>query len=262
MPSHPELLDWLAVNFRESGWDIKKTNKLIVMSATYRQDSRTSRSTRERDPENRLLSHGPAVRLSAEMIRDNALLASGLLNPKIGGKSIKPYQPAGLWEINSATYEPDSGAAVYRRSVYVIIKRSVPNPTLSAFDAPTRSYCIARRQNTNTPMQALVTLNDPTYLEVSKVLGEQMVKAGNSREALEDTYQKLTALKPSPQELDLLTGLQQTEQTKFTEHPEKAKGWLQAGQYKIDSALDPARVAADAVVANTILNSDATLTKR
>ena len=262
MPSHPELLDWLAVSFRESGWDIKKLNKLIVMSATYRQDSRVSKDVREKDPENRLLSHGPAFRMSAEMIRDNALTASGLLNPKIGGKSIRPYQPPGLWEINSATYVPDSGAAVYRRSIYVIVKRSVPNPTLSTFDAPSRSYCVVRRQSTNTPLQALVTLNDPTFLEACKVLGEQMTKAGDTREALKSIYQKLTAQEPSETELDLLAGLQQKEQTKFKAHPEKASGWLHAGQYKIDDTLDPARVAADAVVANTILNSDATLTKR
>jgi hypothetical protein len=262
MPSHPELLDWLAITFRESGWDVKKLNKLIVMSATYRQDSRVSKEVREKDPENRLLSHGPAYRMPAEMIRDNALLASGLLNPRIGGKSIKPYQPAGLWEINSANYVRDSGDAVYRRSLYVIVKRSIPNPTLSTFDAPSRSYCIVRRQNTNTPMQALVTLNDPTFVEACKVLGEQMTKAGDTREAVIGVYQKLTAQVPSDQVLDLLTDLQKTEQKKFKEHPEKAAGWLNAGQYKIDNELDPSRVAADAVVASTILNSDASLTKR
>ncbi|MDP4251817.1 MAG: DUF1553 domain-containing protein [Bacteroidota bacterium] len=262
MPSHPELLDWLAVSFRESGWDIKKLNKLIVMSATYRQDSRVTKEVREKDPENRLLSHGPAYRMSAEMIRDNALMASGLLNPKIGGKSIKPYQPPGLWEINSADYVRDSGDAVYRRSIYVIVKRSVPNPTLSSFDAPTRSYCVVRRQSTNTPLQALVTLNDPTFVEACKVLGEQMTKAGDTRDAMKGVYQKLTAQVPSDKILDLLTGLQKTEEDKFREHPEKAAGWLHAGQYKIDHTLDSTRVAADAVVANTILNSDATLTKR
>ncbi len=151
MPSHPELLDWLAVSFRESGWDIKKLNKLIVMSATYRQDSRSNKEMQERDPENRLLSHGPAYRMSAEMIRDNALLASGLMNTQIGGKSVKPYQPPGLWEINNTTYVPDTGNVVYRRSLYVIIKRSVPNPTLATFDATSRTYCTVRRQPTNTP---------------------------------------------------------------------------------------------------------------
>lgn len=262
MPSHPELLDWLAITFRESGWDIKKLNKLIVMSATYRQDSRVSKEVRDKDPENRLLSHGPAYRMSAEMIRDNALLASGLLNTAIGGKSVKPYQPPGLWEINNTTYTPDTGAAVYRRSLYVVIKRSVPNPTLATFDATSRSYCVSRRQPTNTPLQALVTLNDPTFIEASTVLGAQMYTAGNDRKAIIDTYRKLTGRQPQPQEVELLTALRATEQQKFSCHPEKAKGWLHSGQYVVDKKLDTAWVAANAVVANTILNSDASLTKR
>jgi len=262
MPSHPELLDWLAITFRDSGWDIKKLNKLIVMSATYRQDSRVSKEVRDKDPENRLLSHGPAYRMSAEMIRDNALLASGLLNTAIGGKSVKPYQPPGLWEINNTTYTPDTGTSVYRRSLYVVVKRSVPNPTLATFDATSRSYCVSRRQPTNTPLQALVTLNDPTFIEASTVLGAQMYTAGNDRKAIIDTYRKLTGRQPQPQEVELLTALRATEQQKFSTHPEKAKGWLHSGQYVVDKKLDTAWVAANAVVANTILNSDASLTKR
>jgi hypothetical protein len=186
MPSHPELLDWLAVQFMESGWNVKALNKLIVMSATYRQDSRASKEAFEKDVENRFLSHGPAYRMSAEMIRDNALMASGLLNTAIGGKSVKPYQPDGLWEINNTTYTPDTGKAVYRRSIYVVI------------DASSRSYCIMRRQQTNTPLQALVTLNDPTFVEVSKVMGEQISRSGNSRVAITDTYRKLTGRAPLP----------------------------------------------------------------
>ncbi|HEU4553285.1 MAG TPA: DUF1553 domain-containing protein [Chitinophaga sp.] len=262
MPSHPELLDWLAVTFRESGWDIKKLNKLIVMSATYRQDSRATMGIREKDPENRLLSHGPAYRMSAEMIRDNALLASGLMNMDIGGKSIKPYQPPGLWEINNTTYTPDTGRAVYRRSLYVIIKRSVPNPTLATFDATSRTYCVTKRQPTNTPLQALVTLNDPTFVEASTALGAQMYIAGNDTNAIINTYRKLTGRRPQPQEVTLLAALRETEKQKFTAHPEKAKGWLHTGQYVVDKKLDTAWIAANAVVANTILNSDASLTKR
>ncbi|WP_183560993.1 DUF1553 domain-containing protein [Mucilaginibacter sp. SP1R1] len=262
MPSHPELLDWLAVKFMESGWNVKALNKLIVMSATYRQDSRASKEAFEKDVENRFLSHGPAYRMSAEMIRDNALMASGLLNAKIGGKSVKPYQPDGLWEINNTTYTPDTGQAVYRRSLYVVIKRSVPNPTLATFDAPSRSYCIMRRQQTNTPLQALVTLNDPTFVEASKVMGEQISRSGNSRAAITDTYRKLTGRTPLPKEVELLLTVQQVELKKFREHPEKENGWLNTGQYKIDKKMDSALIAANTVVASTILNSDASLTKR
>jgi len=262
MPSHPELLDWLAIHFRGSGWNIKQLNKMIVMSATYRQDSRASAAAREKDPENRLLSHGPAYRMTAEMIRDNALMASGLMNLQIGGKSVMPYQPEGLWEINNTTYTRDTGQAVYRRSLYVVIKRSVPNPTLATFDAGSRSYCVVKRQQTNTPLQALVTLNDPTFIEASRVLGEQITKAGNGSQGIIDAYRKLTGRTPDAAAVNLLMKLRDAEQAKFRQHPAKAKGWLHTGQYVADKKLDAALLAANAVVANTILNSDAALTKR
>jgi Protein of unknown function (DUF1553) len=261
MPSHPELLDWLAVNFQED-WDVKKLNKLIVMSATYRQDSKATKEMRERDPENRLLSHGPSNRLSAEMVRDNALAVSGLINKKIGGKSVKPYQPDGLWEINNTHYTQDSSDAIYRRSLYVVVKRSVPNPTLGTFDAPSRSYCVVRRQKTNTPLQALVTLNDPTFIEAAKVMGESMTKQADTRKAIIDIYRKLTSKTPSERELDLLLSLQKAEYEQFKQNIDKTKGWLKTGLYKIDPTLEAAAVAANAIVASTILNSDATITKR
>jgi hypothetical protein len=262
MPSHPQLLDYLAVTFRESGWDVKKLCKLIVMSAAYQQDSRATRESREKDPDNRFLSHGPANRMSAEMLRDNALMASGLINTRIGGKSIKPYQPDGLWEINSKKYTQDTGDVVYRRSLYIIAKRSVPNPTLATFDATSRSFCVVRRQKTNTPLQALVTLNDPTFTEACKVLGEQITQMNDTRTGIVYTYRKLTGRVPTDAEVQLLLKLQALQKKKFTDHPEKTKGWLQQGQYVVDQQLDPAAVAANSVVANTILNSDATLTKR
>lgn len=261
-PSHPELLDWLAIWFKESGWNIKELNKLIVMSATYRQDSWATLEMHEQDPENRLLARGPAFRMSAEMIRDNALAASGLMNTTIGGKSVKPYQPEGLWEINNTSYVPDTGAAVYRRSLYVLVKRTVPNPTLATFDATSRSYCIVRRQKTNTPLQALVTLNDPTFIEAARALGEQMAKTSDSQKAISDTYKKLTGLTPSQKEFDLLDNLLKSQLKKFRQHPEKAKGWLNTGQYVVDRNADTLLIAANAVVASTILNSDATLIKR
>lgn len=262
IPSHPELLDWLAVTFRESGWDIKKMNKLLVMSATYRQDSKASQELRERDPDNRLLARGATTRLSAEMVRDNALAASGLLNPKIGGKSIKPYQPDGLWEINSMNYTQDSSDAIYRRSLYIIAKRSVQNPTLGIFDAPSRSFCVVRRQSTNTPLQALVTLNDRTFIETAKVLGENMTHEADISKALSDTYRKLTGRTPSVSELNLLLNLQKETYQNFKNNPEKTKGWLKTGLYKIAQNEDRVLVAANAVVASVILNSDAVITKR
>jgi len=263
MPSHTELLDWLAVTFQQDyTWDLKRLVKLMVMSATYRQDSHTSPALRERDAENRLLARGPATRLSAEMMRDNALLASGLLNPAIGGKSVKPYQPDGLWEINSMTYKADSTDAVYRRSLYVVVKRSVPNPTLSTFDAPARNSCLVRRQRTNTPLQALVTLNDPTFVEAACVLGEQMAGQTDTEQAITQAYRRLTGRRPLERELTLLTKLQQAEYGKFRTHPAKSAGWLKAGLHRPNGNLDPALIAANAVVASTIMNSDATLTKR
>ena len=262
LPSHLELLDWLAVNYKDSGWNNKKLCKLIVMSATYRQDSRAIASTKLKDPENRFLSHGPAQRLSAEMIRDNALMASGLLNKKIGGKSVKPYQPDGLWEINNTSYKADSGDAVYRRSLYILVKRSVPNPTLNTFDATTRSYCVVRRQSTNTPLQSLVLLNDPTFVEASKVMGQDITYSKDTSKAISDLYSKLTGIRPSKAELSLLKALQAKELQKFRIDIKKTTGWLSAGQFKINEALEPAMVAANAVVASVILNSDATLTKR
>jgi hypothetical protein len=262
MPTNPALLDWLAVNFRETGWDLKKLNKMIVMSATYRQDSYASAALRELDPENRLLARGPANRLSAEMIRDNALVASGLLNRKIGGRSIKPYQPDGLWEINSATYKQDTTDEVYRRSLYVIVKRSVPNPTLTIFDASSRSSCLVRRQKTNTPTQALVTLNDPGFIEAAKVMGEAMSQEKDTDKSIIDAYRKLTGIHPTQNQVSLLKRLRETELTKFRQSPEKATGWLKAGMYDINKTYDMQLVAANAVVASTILNSDATITKR
>ncbi|HEY5750944.1 MAG TPA: DUF1553 domain-containing protein, partial [Chryseolinea sp.] len=262
MPSHPELLDWLAINFRENGWNIKRLQKLIVMSAIYRQDSRTSKEAREKDVENRWLSHGPANRMSAEMIRDNALAASGLMRKEIGGMSMKPYQPDGLWEINNTHYVGDTGQVIYRRSIYVVVKRTVPNPTLGTFDAPSRSYCVVRRQRTNTPLQSLVTLNDPTFVEAACVLGEQMTEDQDGRRAIVNAYRRLTGRTPSQKEVELLLEVRQAEYKKFQENPEKAKGWLSTGQHVPNPTLERSLVAANAIVASTIMNSDATLTKR
>jgi hypothetical protein len=262
LPSHPELLDWLAVEFMKSDWDVKALQKLLVMSATYRQSSKASKELMETDNENILLARGPTVRLTAEMIRDNALMASGLLNSKIGGESVKPYQPADLWKVNGAAYKRDTLEDLYRRSMYTIWKRSVPHPTLATFDAPERSECAVRRQKTNTPLQALVLLNDPTFVEASKVIGENITKSESVEKGISEAFVKLTGRKPSEIEMSILLELQHKEFKKFEGIKNKEEGWLTSGDYVTDKTLDSNLLAANAVVASAIMNSDASITKR
>ena len=262
LPSHPELLDWLALEFQHSGWDVKAMQRLIVTSATYRQVSRKRPELEEIDPDNYLLARGPSVRLPAELIRDNALFAAGLLNPAIGGKSVFPYQPEGLWKVNGANYVQDTGHNLYRRSMYTIWKRSVHHPALAIFDAPDHSVSVSKRQETNTPLQALVLMNDPTFVEASKVLGEKMMAYTEISKSIEDTFRRLTGRNPHPRELEILLDLRENEYRKFTSDERKLKGWLASGEYKIRSDLDPRQVAANAVTASAIINSDAFLTKR
>lgn len=262
LPSHPELLDWLALEFQRSGWDVKAMQRLIVTSATYRQASKKRPELEEKDPENTLLARGPSGRMSAELIRDNALFASGLLNPKVGGKSVFPYQPEGLWKVNGANYVQDTGQNLYRRSLYTVWKRSVHHPTMAIFDAPDHSVSVSKRQETNTPLQALALLNDPTFVEASKVLGEQMVAYPEISHAIKTTFRKLTGRNPHPKELEILLELREKEFEKFKSDSGKLKGWLATGEYQINPGLDPVQVAANAVTASAIINSDAALTKR
>ena len=262
MPSHPKLLDWLSLHFMETGWDVKALQKLIVMSNTYQQSSNISKELLEKDKENRLLARGPSKRLTGEMLRNNALASSGLLNRTIGGESVKPYQPEGLWRVNNATYEQDTGDKLYRRSMYTIWKRSVPHPTIATFDAPSRSVCTIRRQETNTPLQALVLMNDPTYIEAARVLGMKMLAFPNQKEAIATTFRLLTGKVILPRELDILLALQKEEHNKFQKNIDKTKGWINTGEFKLNSSDDIALVAANAVVASTIMNSDVTITKR
>jgi hypothetical protein len=263
LPSHPELLDWLAVTFRESGWNVKALQKLIVQSAAYRQASHATRQQRQQDPENVLLGRGPAFRLTAEMVRDNALAASGLLVLKVGGPSVKPYQPEGLWAVNNAVYQPDHGENLYRRSLYTFWKRTNPPPSMNTFDAPSRSYCVVRRQQTSTPLQALVLLNDPQFVEAARaVAAKAFRKYAKTEERLVYTYRLLTARKPSAVEVTVLTKLYEREYEKFRKYPGKMKGWLNAGEYTGNPVTNPAALAAGAVAASTILNSDAFITRR
>ncbi|MEM1121048.1 MAG: DUF1553 domain-containing protein [Bacteroidota bacterium] len=262
LPSHPELLDWLAVDFQASDWDVKNAVKQMVLSATYQQSSKNSPEIMEADKANIFLARGPSARLTAEMIRDNALAATDLLVKKIGGKSVKPYQPVGLWKVNGGKYVSDEGDKLYRRSLYTFWKRSVPNPTQATFDAPTRSLCTVKRQKTSTPLQALIMLNDPTFTEAAKVMGEQISTVENPAVGISNAFKKFTGRAPNDGELKVLLELQQAEYKKFKQQPEKAKGWLSVGAYKLIKNIEPARVAANTIVASTILNADATIVKR
>ena len=262
LPTHPKLLDWLAIRFVSSGWDIKDLLKTMMMSNTYQQSSVISKELLAVDGENRWLSRGPSTRLSGEMLRDNALYASGLLNEKIGGESVKPYQPEGLWEVNGDTYEQDGVEGLYRRSMYTIWKRTIPNPTIATFDAPTRDLCSSRRQKTNTPLQALVILNDPTYIEASRVLGKRMAEEKTIDAGIKLAFIKLTGRKATEKELSVLRKLQKSEYDKFNSNLNKALGWLNTGAYELSESDNKALIAANAVVASTIMNADATITKR
>ena len=266
-PTHPELLDWLAVTFRSSGpshgWDVKALQKLIVLSATYRQSSRTTPSLRQRDPENSLLARGPSGRLSAEQVRDNALAASGLLSRKLGGPSVKPYQPEGLWDVNRAVYEQNHGENLYRRSLYTFWRRTNPPPSMNTFDAPSRSYCVVQRQKTSTPLQALVLLNDPQFVEAARVVARRAVaRYPDVPNRIRYTFQLLVARQPSDRELTILTSLYGREYQKFSQTPTKAKGWLLTGEYQPKPTGEAPALAAGAVVASTVMNSDAFITKR
>lgn len=262
LPTHPDLLDWLAVEFMESDWNVKDIVKLMVMSATYRQDSRAGQQLKELDSENIWLARGPSLRLPSEMIRDNALASSGLLNPEIGGESVKPYQPEGLWKMNNAVYEQDSGKKLYRRSMYILWKRSVPHPTLATFDVPDRSECTVRRQRTTTPLQALALLNDPAFVEASKVLGEKITRSANTGDGIREVFFSLTGRSPEEREMDILLQAHEQEYQNFLVNDEKTKGWLSAGEYTFDASLDKPSLAAGAIIASTIMNADASITKR
>jgi len=263
VPSDLELLDWLAVTFRESGWDIKAMQKLIVLSNTYRQSSFADKQAMAKDPYNVLHSRGPSFRLTAEMIRDGALKASGLMSLRIGGPSVKPYQPEGLWAVNSEVYKQDSGENLYRRSMYTFWRRTNPPPSMNTFDAPTRSSCIVQRQKTNTPLQALVLLNDPQFTEAAKILFFNATKKYNLvNDQLVYCYRSLTGRKPAQKEMQILLKLYNDQYEKFKQDPGKMKGWLNAGEYKITGKVDAKQIAAGTVMASAIMNSDAFVTKR
>ncbi|MEM8550592.1 MAG: DUF1553 domain-containing protein, partial [Verrucomicrobiota bacterium] len=264
LPTHPKLLDYLALSYVQSGWDTKAMLKRIVLSATYRQDSATTRDQWKSDPDNALIARGPARRLDAEMIRDTALSASGLLVRKQGGAPAYPYQPAGLWkEVSSDSYRQGSGESLYRRSLYTIWKRAVPMPNMMAFDTPTREACSAKRSATNTPLQALVLLNDIQYVEASRVLAEQVMKEAETDGArIALGFRLLTGREPNSNEAKLLLGLLAEQRTFFSDDAEESKALLSTGESKRDESLDPTEHAAMSVVMHAIFNLDATIWRR
>jgi hypothetical protein len=282
-------LNWLAVEFRgqesdaaypqsanrnpQSNWDVKRLIRKLATSAAYRQSSVVSPALVARDPENRLLARGPRFRLSAEFIRDQALAAAGLLNREIGGKSVSPYQPAGLWEElmsredgknwTAQSYEQDHGKELYRRTMYTFWKRTCPPPTLTTFDAPDRETCTVRRARTNTPLQALVLMNDPTYVEASRKFAERILSEGGSSLDSRLTFAFRTVLTRAPREAELavLRQVYEKQKSRFAASPDAAEKLLSVGESPRDASLDHAELAAWTMVASTLLNLDEAVTK-
>ncbi|MCB9873763.1 MAG: DUF1553 domain-containing protein [Planctomycetaceae bacterium] len=266
-PSHPELLDWLAVDFRESGWDVKRMIKQLVMSATYRQSAKITPDRYAHDPNNRLLARGPRFRLQGEFIRDNALMISGLLNEQMGGPGVKPYQPPGLWAEVGLSGKPnfvqDHDEKLFRRSLYTYWKRSAPPPSMQIFDAPTREKCTIRRPRTNTPLQALVTLNDVQFVEAARHFAQRMMlEGGDSPEKrLAFAYLHAIAREPSESERATLLAVFTAAREHFDNDAEAVKQLLSFGESKRDESLDAVEHAAWTIVASSILNLDETLTR-
>lgn len=265
-PSDQELLDWLATEFQQSGWDIKHLNRLILTSATYRQSSRTTREQIARDPENRLLARGPRFRMDAEAVRDTALCLSGLLLENERGPSVRPYEPPGLWEAvsfnSSQKYVQDTGPGQYRRSLYTFWKRQSPPPSMLIFDAPSREACTIRRSRSNTPLQALVLLNDPQFVEASRAFGQRIMLGGNTVESRIDyAFRLATARRPDSGEMAVLRRVYQEQLREFQKNDRAVELLLAVGSFKQMAQLDRAELAAWSLIASLLLNLDETITK-
>ncbi len=268
-PSHPELLDWLAVEFRDSGWDVKKFFRLMVTSATYRQSASADENKLQRDPDNRLLSRGPRFRMDGEMIRDYALAASGLLTPAIGGPSVKPYQPANIWETvamdnsNTRFYKQDTGDNLYRRSLYTFWKRSAPPASMDIFNAPSRETCTVRRERTNTPLQALVTMNDPQLVEAARVLAQNALLSARSDVGKEMNYiaSRLLSRSLDAKERAVVLDSYRDYLSYYDAKPQDAEKLLTVGESKADPRLPKPKLAAMTMVTNELMNLDEVLVK-
>jgi hypothetical protein len=269
-PSHPELLDWLATEFVRTGWNVKELQKMIVTSATYRQRSQATPEMVQRDPENRLLARGARFRLPAETVRDQALSMANLLVEKVGGPSVKPYQPEGLWTdliqdgYKRGTYVQDRGDNLYRRSLYTFWKRTIPPPSMANFDAPSRESCILQRGLTNSPLQTLNLMNDVTFLEAARVLAERMMKEGGStaEERIAFAFRLATGRFPNTLESRVLSDSLHYALDRFQTHPDNATNYLTVGEHSRDQKLDAKELAAYSSVASLILNLDETVTKQ
>jgi hypothetical protein len=269
LPTYPELLDWLAVDFMEHGWDVKYLLKKIMMSATYQQSSEVSPDLKKADPENKLLARAARFRMNGEMIRDYVLATSGLLNTHIGGPSVKPYQPPGLWEETNAgsmrgiltTYVPDSGEKLYRRSLYTFWKRTLPPPNMTIFDAPSRDFSEVRRQKTNTPLQALALQNDIQVLEATRVMAQNVLSAvPRVADPVREVFELILIRPPSGDEANRLEGYFREVLANFESHPEDAGKLVATGEYRqLDT--DPATTAALMLTAQVVYNLDETITK-
>jgi hypothetical protein len=263
------LLDWLAVEFRESGWNIKHMYKLMVMSAAYRQSSKSTPMELAKDPKNLLLSHGPRFRMDAEMLRDVALESGGLLENKIGGPSVKPYQPANVWEqvgnpvSDTVRYTQDHGAALYRRSMYTYWKRMAPMPDMDAFDAPMRDAVCTRRQRTDTPLQALVTMNDVQWVEAARALAQRVIKEGGAQpeRRINLLGEILLSHDPPPQMASVLEGSLAQMEKHYAADPKAAHDLVEVGEKKSDPSIPAPELAAWTMVASEMLNLDETITK-
>ncbi|HMJ89553.1 MAG TPA: DUF1553 domain-containing protein [Candidatus Acidoferrum sp.] len=267
-PSHPELLDWLAIEFQENGWDVKHMMELIVTSSTYRQSAEVTKEKLEKDPQNRLLSRGPRFRMDGEMVRDYALATSGLMVEKIGGPSVKPYQPEGIWEAvampesNTRNYKRDNGEALYRRSMYTFWKRAAPPATMDIFNAPSREVCTVRRERTNTPLQALATLNDPQFVEAARRLAEfALLDAKKEEDALQIMADRLLARSLTSKELSIVKNSLKTMRSYYEKEPEAANQLIAIGESKPSDKIAPTQLAAMTMVANQLMNLDEVLNK-
>ena len=267
-PSHPELLEWLTTYFVEHGWSLKEMHRLIVTSATYRQQSGISAKKELLDPENRLCSRGPRFRLDAEVLRDQVLQVSGLLINRRGGHGFKPYQPAGLWEdvafqgSSTATYMQDKTSEIYRRSLYLFWKRTSPHPVMLSFDAPSREACVVRRPRTNTPIQALITMNEPAFMEASRVFGERLVRTKQSApDRIRYAFNLALGRDPSKIEQTILLAAAKRYQSKFDQNPKSAGEIVMSGMAPTAPNLPKNQVATWTMIANTIFNLDEFLTQ-